>query len=1279
MMSCDRQSSTGAPTDSFVPTSSSVPADISDFRKWIGFYDLSGKLLNSKDYKGVSKLEEESNLSLVNPIGSVAFAGFVLNCAIARRLGNYGDPLSYLLFAEKSIKKVREGDGLDSLRVSLAKELINIKLYRRALEILLDVSPDRAKSPDIEAEKVMLAQALTVSRPSLSGLSADKSSVDAEGRIRERLLDIVAQITENPYYDEMSLVKESRKDAIKFFQESKPFSRDPLMLQFFKKDKHAPRPIAEDDGDSDEEGISLELTPEVIQARDRLSSFLSGSNSKAIAESTLPSSLEQPEAAEAVAELLYAVAGDAGEKKSILRLHPEGFLIFVPNRLDSFLIFIPFRESSPQEAWKISVPGSVQIYQLDVNSDGIPEIILLDREGSGGFLSVDVIDVLPMHTLFSTKERGKGGVAFVNLDDDSDLEIIVTEGASFLENFEKCVQCPSRIRAEVYDFDKNSSMYKYRGYYGTSSEVLRGNGDPWGLGPHMYFLLEEKDGDDYREDLARLRSLPLESISDDLVERLTSTISQRCDLLAEQGLFSVAAERKGEFVEVLRSKNLSSRPRLVDTLARTRLEEILLLFQSGELETALKYLEQAWLVSSAKKNKSNEIFATELRGALALNLGKLDQAYSALDEVSTLIGKPNEAVEGNRSWYFRLVGDFGASYRTALAALDIAVRNDNASGKNIDMMHLASAAASERRYGESLDWIARALRWSRAGGGGSGLLEISASIALDTGYPQICLLLLDEAIALTDSITWNAQGGSIMLLYGKALLSIGRKVEAAEALAASAKLARTPNSSIYVAAKYELSKMAYTDGRRSVALSYARESFEAIATGRRLIREEQHKFSFLLDKESVVGWFFKLLLEENVGPEELLGRLESWKMQAFLDVYDKDGLVFREGTPVNVPKLKGWLSDGDFFVNYFISDQANFAVSMSDRGETDIFKLQCSAKDIRSEVLRTQSYFDIRNSVSLGYIRQNEVSDDLKGDLTRLGECLLSGVKLPVNVRRLIIASDKNILGVPWAALKLNGEALVHSWEVTQVPSAGVALRQLALRNNLADGTNAQRKTALIIAGLGAVREDEVRRVVSWGGGSRATSLPELSGGGKECEAVAKSLPNYKAEILADRNSLSRFPKSELATPENMLREMGKAEIVHVVAHGVFNPLAPMRSALFLESGGKGRILTASDLSFLDLRKTKLVCLSACQTGVNGAAPGAEPIGFLRALLGSGVNNVVLTEWQVDDRTTAQLFAELYRVLPRMRVSAALRQSQVKIEREYKHPYFWAGISVYGY
>jgi CHAT domain-containing protein len=133
------------------------------------------------------------------------------------------------------------------------------------------------------------------------------------------------------------------------------------------------------------------------------------------------------------------------------------------------------------------------------------------------------------------------------------------------------------------------------------------------------------------------------------------------------------------------------------------------------------------------------------------------------------------------------------------------------------------------------------------------------------------------------------------------------------------------------------------------------------------------------------------------------------------------------------------------------------------------------------------------------------------------------------------------------------------------------------------------------------------------------------------------------------------------------------------------NPL--LRSGLALaganklQSGNDDGILTAMEASGLDLWGTKLVVLSACETGVGTVTNGEGVYGLRRALVIAGAEGLVTTLWQVDDLATRDLMAGYYRKLAAGKGrSSALRDTQLEIaaQAKYAHPFYWASFLAAG-
>ncbi len=154
-----------------------------------------------------------------------------------------------------------------------------------------------------------------------------------------------------------------------------------------------------------------------------------------------------------------------------------------------------------------------------------------------------------------------------------------------------------------------------------------------------------------------------------------------------------------------------------------------------------------------------------------------------------------------------------------------------------------------------------------------------------------------------------------------------------------------------------------------------------------------------------------------------------------------------------------------------------------------------------------------------------------------------------------------------------------------------------------------------------------------------------------------------------------------LATESALRSKAGNAGIIHLAAHGQYNPENPLFSQIYLadDEQNDGR-LEANEIYSLDLTKaTDLVVLSACQTDVGAVSAGDEVVGLTRAFLYAGTPTVIASLWNVDDKATTLLMERFYTHLREgMGKAQALQQAQSDVRAQYPHPYYWAAFVLTG-
>lgn len=257
----------------------------------------------------------------------------------------------------------------------------------------------------------------------------------------------------------------------------------------------------------------------------------------------------------------------------------------------------------------------------------------------------------------------------------------------------------------------------------------------------------------------------------------------------------------------------------------------------------------------------------------------------------------------------------------------------------------------------------------------------------------------------------------------------------------------------------------------------------------------------------------------------------------------------------------------------------------------------------------------------------------------RLIPAALANAKSP---GRLLIVPHKSLHYVPFSALIGPKGYLLEQWSIRVLPSAGLLPYLPPARGGYGDN--------LVILGnpdLGDASQD----------------LPSAE---QEARAIA--------EKTGSPHLLLRAQASKTA-----LREAAAgASALHVASHGEFRGDRPMESALFLapDQASDGR-LTVADLYQMRLN-SRIVVLSACETGLGSIASGDDVVGLVRGFLYAGAGAVVSSLWQVDDAATSELMTDFYTRLAGEGSRDAMRQAQLDLRARHPHPFFWSAFFVTG-
>jgi CHAT domain-containing protein/Tfp pilus assembly protein PilF len=265
---------------------------------------------------------------------------------------------------------------------------------------------------------------------------------------------------------------------------------------------------------------------------------------------------------------------------------------------------------------------------------------------------------------------------------------------------------------------------------------------------------------------------------------------------------------------------------------------------------------------------------------------------------------------------------------------------------------------------------------------------------------------------------------------------------------------------------------------------------------------------------------------------------------------------------------------------------------------------------------------------------------------------------------------------------------LILERSVTYVPSASV-LAEIGEPRTTATGTTARPGDAKLFLGFGApdygtplpvaedrpaespAEEGSLTRALLDAGLPHPQPLPES---GKEVAAIAQLYP-------ADRVELYMGPR---ASEENVKDNpsLKNAWRIHFAVHGFTDEKQPELSGLVLsldDDTKEDGLLQVYEIFNLQL-DADLVVLSACDTGLGQNVSGEGLVGVTRALLYAGAASVVVSLWQVADRSTSMLMTRFYQHLGRNGDKAeALRRSKLEMIQDGSfEPYYWAPFILIG-
>jgi len=302
------------------------------------------------------------------------------------------------------------------------------------------------------------------------------------------------------------------------------------------------------------------------------------------------------------------------------------------------------------------------------------------------------------------------------------------------------------------------------------------------------------------------------------------------------------------------------------------------------------------------------------------------------------------------------------------------------------------------------------------------------------------------------------------------------------------------------------------------------------------------------------------------------------------------------------------LRDDEVLLEYFVGEKQAW-VWMVERHQASVFPLP-HPDHIQASV----SAFLQAVGSSASYLGGRSPDGAAAAELAR---AVLPPNPLPAGSRLLIIP-DGPLHHIPFEALRPGERFLVQDHEVVVAASAtALGLMRRQDRKTAPDGF------------LG------VADPIPAAGDERFSRLPHSR---EEIDAIAALFPETHRKVLAGKGATKAALQST---------DLKDYRFVHFATHGWLDADDLRHSGLRLSAGEGGpssALLSLDEIPTLDLA-AEVVVLSACRSGLGELLRGEGLVGMTRAFLYAGARSVVVSLWNVGDRSTADFMRSFYRGL----------------------------------
>ncbi|NIA30435.1 MAG: CHAT domain-containing protein [Actinobacteria bacterium] len=414
--------------------------------------------------------------------------------------------------------------------------------------------------------------------------------------------------------------------------------------------------------------------------------------------------------------------------------------------------------------------------------------------------------------------------------------------------------------------------------------------------------------------------------------------------------------------------------------------------------------------------------------------------------------------------------------------------------------------------------------------------------------------------------------------------------------------------------------------------------------------------------------------------ESEISSLERKKAHLLQEIETKHPEFYQLEHPaiLSAAEIKGkLLNDHQLLIEYFVASEKIYCWIFTAEG-MDFKAIELSRQELKRRLARISPLFDHDKKVENVAIDHKwaNIQVDLLHDLYQTLIADVLDDTLLQQKTDLIIVPDDVLFFFPFELLvteysKKDVRYLIEDHPISYIPA--VSLLNPKLRN---------KKTAqndLLAFGnpdFGGMKKD--------GFLNRIASLLPGNSELRNQEFVQLPFAENEAKTIARHFERSITFTGKNATEANFKKYAPDYKLIHLATHYIADDQQPLYSKIVFARGekdGEDGYLQTYEIFNLKLH-ADLVALSGCNSGLGKLRRGEGIVGLSRAFLYAGASSLLVSLWQVQDESTAELMTKFYTNLRAgMNKSRALQQAKIDMihAKDWKqNPFYWGPFILIG-